>query len=171
MAPAPVGRGEGSSALSMSWLSRLLPREEVRVERAFIAKAGWVWKRSRYLRLWRRRWLILTIDSQLLTFEDEMQSTGATDHFVLRSAPPAVHPKGHLQIEVGSASRRRTLIQRQPVLRASDEEAFQRTVTISLDSGVKGNDEWVRAMTDVLSARPGRGNAGRFNDDWEDVEF
>merc|ERR1740139_629026 len=72
---------DDASALSARWLSKLLPRQDIRVSAANIAHEGWVWKRSRYLMLWRRRWMILCLDGKLLTFEDSSQHGGATEQF------------------------------------------------------------------------------------------
>jgi len=72
-------------ALSMSCLSRVLPRRYIGVMPAHVAHEGWVYKKSLHLKLWRSRWMILTVDRQLLTFEGEQQSKGATGHFLVNS--------------------------------------------------------------------------------------
>merc|ERR1719444_649156 len=86
--------GSTYDASSLEWISRLRPRSAVRVDRAHIAYEGWVWKKSKHLSVSRRRWLVLAVDGQLLTFEDDRQTSGATGRWILSGEPPALYNGG-----------------------------------------------------------------------------
>merc|ERR1719205_171244 len=91
-------------ALSLSWFSKIQPRIDVRVDRAHVLYEGWLWKESRHLHMWRKRWAVLTNSKELLTFEDEMQHGGAMDRFsVVRLLPPGTD--GRILLEVACPSK------------------------------------------------------------------
>jgi len=156
---------EREHAMSMHWLAHLFPKEAIRIDAASIAHEGWVWKRSRHLGLWRKRWMVLTIDRHLLTFEDDNQRSGATDHFSLTSfssRPLSLPAKMMLsddqgevvrpvEVEVAYPSKRVKLLRNFGMY--SDAEDGLRAMTCSFDAGEKGNREWTAALQNVFSRR------------------
>mmetsp|Transcript_35948 Transcript_35948/g.99017 ORF Transcript_35948/g.99017 Transcript_35948/m.99017 type:complete len:171 (-) Transcript_35948:88-600(-) len=158
-----------SEAPSLSWISRMMPRESVRVDRASVIREGWVWKKSRRLGLWRRRWMVLTTDGQLVTFEDESQQHGATDRFVVRQPPPLqlcpdaglnaptaqangdAKREGALCIEVEYASKRRAMQQMFSKTQDVDGTVHNlRPTTLIIDAGQFENRRWTEALREVF---------------------
>merc|ERR1719408_416056 len=66
-----------------------------------VVAAGWVWKKSRHLRQWRRRWLVLT-ESQLATYKEprDAKPTEAinADNFQATEAPTEQDRAGSLTV-------------------------------------------------------------------------
>mmetsp|Transcript_13963 Transcript_13963/g.30383 ORF Transcript_13963/g.30383 Transcript_13963/m.30383 type:complete len:218 (-) Transcript_13963:31-684(-) len=155
-----------SDPISLPWLSRMLPREDVRVEQAEIAHEGWVWKRSRHLKLWRRRWMVLTTDGQLFTFEDSTQRGGATEH--VYGCQPLVSPRqasssagsdssgasseegfeNPVAIQVVYLSRRRALLSK--FSSKTDLDPLRET-TFYVDAGPSSNTRWAKVLHEVFS--------------------
>merc|ERR1719352_2242613 len=139
--------GEREHAMSMYWIAHLFPKEAIRIDTASIVHQGWVWKRSRHLGLWRKRWMVLTIDRHLLTFEDEMQRSGATDHFVVKSV--LTEGEGPVEVEVTYPSIRRSFLQKLGMYQEYGAEL--KTASCFFDAGEKENREWCRALQGSLN--------------------
>mmetsp|Transcript_146007 Transcript_146007/g.257424 ORF Transcript_146007/g.257424 Transcript_146007/m.257424 type:complete len:171 (-) Transcript_146007:175-687(-) len=138
-------------ANSMGWITALIPNEAIRVDRASVAHEGWVWKQSRHMKLWRKRWMILTIDRQLLTFEDENQRGGATDHFFMVDVPRPADDQGELpvEVEVEYPSKRKAALNLLSFGRFGDAESMRR-VRLCFDAGRHENRTWVRSLQQVM---------------------
>mmetsp|Transcript_64967 Transcript_64967/g.145946 ORF Transcript_64967/g.145946 Transcript_64967/m.145946 type:complete len:191 (-) Transcript_64967:16-588(-) len=146
-------------ALSLRVASRWLPwvREAIRPSHASVASAGWVWKRSRHFRLWRRRWLILTWEGELLSFEDDSQSGGATERFLLRdqSEPPNLAHSGAILLEVDSVCKLDATLRRLGLRwGAAHHDPVVRTVALSIDAGPSANAQWCDMLRQVLRSKP-----------------
>jgi len=142
----PSAHHEG---FNLDWLSRMRPRSAVRVDRAAVACEGWVWKKSKHLSVWRSRWMVLAVDGQLLTFEDDGQHSGATARFIVSDVPSSID-LGNLAepftIEVKYPSKRRAAML-MAGLKGVEE---LRTATLVIDAGPAGNKEWRKRLRETF---------------------
>eukprot|EP00747_Dinoflagellata_sp_TGD_P165165 gnl/TRDRNA2_/TRDRNA2_186085_c0_seq1.p1 gnl/TRDRNA2_/TRDRNA2_186085_c0~~gnl/TRDRNA2_/TRDRNA2_186085_c0_seq1.p1 ORF type:complete len:205 (+),score=36.29 gnl/TRDRNA2_/TRDRNA2_186085_c0_seq1:50-664(+) len=142
----PAEGTDDARTMSMDWLSRLLPRENIRVEPCAVVHEGWVWKRSRHLKLWRKRWMMLTVDMELLTFEDSSQRGGATERFFLNGVRPAeVRSDGLLELEARYVSKRNEMVRNLHLERFSDLDPL-RSTHLLIDAGPQHNRAWCQAL-------------------------
>merc|ERR1719345_737610 len=100
--------------------------------------------------------MVLTIDRDLLTFEDDMQRGGATEHFSVTNVPPEAYMLAEacqdpVEIQVAYPSKRRAFLQKLGMYQQLGDE--MRTVRYSFDAGEKYNREWCKALQGTLSAR------------------
>jgi len=148
---------EREHAMSLHWLAHLFPKEAIRIDAASIAHEGWVWKRSRHLGLWRKRWMVLTIDRHLVTFEDDRQRSGATEHFAVKSVAAETFATSEdtcvrpVEVEVTYPSRRTALLRNLGM--HADFEDNMRSCSCAFDAGMRGNREWCQALHSILSQR------------------
>eukprot|EP00928_Gymnodinium_smaydae_P063048 TRINITY_DN46746_c0_g1_i1.p1 TRINITY_DN46746_c0_g1~~TRINITY_DN46746_c0_g1_i1.p1 ORF type:complete len:204 (+),score=38.30 TRINITY_DN46746_c0_g1_i1:80-691(+) len=159
---------QGNDAVAMAWLSRLLPRERLRAGAASVMHEGWVYKRSRHLGLWRRRWMVLTFEHELLTFEDDTQRGGITERLRApqlqealavasggsSSATPGVGvgEGAPVVVEGVRESRRRRLLKR--LLPGLASGASGSRMRLRFDAGESANRYWRQCLRG--SSRAGR---------------
>eukprot|EP00437_Effrenium_voratum_P019058 CAMPEP_0181455104 /NCGR_PEP_ID=MMETSP1110-20121109/30585_1 /TAXON_ID=174948 /ORGANISM="Symbiodinium sp., Strain CCMP421" /LENGTH=167 /DNA_ID=CAMNT_0023579477 /DNA_START=30 /DNA_END=533 /DNA_ORIENTATION=+ len=146
-------RESSHGVMGLAWLPKLLPKLDVRVRPAEVALAGWVWKRSTYLHLWRRRWLVLTVNGHLVSYEDERQS-GATGCFRILSLSPSsrngdVDDIMLAEVEVPS-QRAAALLHFGFGAGSHNDDAPSRRMQLGLDAGPRNNLMWEKAIAAVL---------------------
>eukprot|EP00929_Paragymnodinium_shiwhaense_P002019 TRINITY_DN102215_c0_g1_i1.p1 TRINITY_DN102215_c0_g1~~TRINITY_DN102215_c0_g1_i1.p1 ORF type:complete len:188 (-),score=27.38 TRINITY_DN102215_c0_g1_i1:130-693(-) len=153
-----------ASTLSGRWLTRFLTREDVMVTDSDVVHEGWVQKRSRYLRLWRRRWMILTRAGELLTFEHEStRGCGhATGRFLLRGHPKLEdlgQESEHVLLTVAVQSSLVSCLLKATAAVGGEVPDVQgkRTVNLRFDAG-DGNGRWHHELSKFMAVWESRQN-------------
>mmetsp|Transcript_74396 Transcript_74396/g.206566 ORF Transcript_74396/g.206566 Transcript_74396/m.206566 type:complete len:160 (-) Transcript_74396:8-487(-) len=137
----------------MSWSSGWIPRETLWVDRATVVHEGWVWKRSRHLRIWKRRWMVLTLNAELFSFEDDTFHRGATERFsVVDVRPVELCVDEPVHAHVTSSCKLNLALQYLGLGRhVSTYIEPKRATAISFDAGPSANGQWRYALQEVLT--------------------
>ena len=110
--------------------------------------------------------MVLAVDGQLMTFEDDGQRSGATGNFIVCCVhPSAAHESGgaapSFSVEVKYGSKRRAAMRMLGILKDSlDEE--ERKVTIVIEAGPAGNMQWQKMLSQI-SRRPSQQTVSSFD--------
>jgi len=118
---------------------------------------GWVYKRSRHLGVWRRRWMVLEASGLIRCFPDETSSREATSEFRIPNGMANLHRRsdGVLALAVRYMSRRhKCLRQLRKIcglqnLRDADSTA---PMVLVFDAGAAGNNDWSQALARTFAS-------------------
>eukprot|EP00419_Tripos_fusus_P022897 CAMPEP_0172716248 /NCGR_PEP_ID=MMETSP1074-20121228/68004_1 /TAXON_ID=2916 /ORGANISM="Ceratium fusus, Strain PA161109" /LENGTH=504 /DNA_ID=CAMNT_0013540905 /DNA_START=89 /DNA_END=1602 /DNA_ORIENTATION=- len=115
---------------------------------------GWVFKRSRHLGVWRRRWMVLEASGLIRCFPGEAGTTEATSEFRVQHGLEHLRrlSDGVLALPVGYMSRRqKCLRQLRNLCGLQSLESTARTVLV-FDAGAAANDNWSQALARTVAS-------------------
>jgi hypothetical protein len=148
-----IGEAPGTSACSSA--IQASPSPHTVVDNRATLHEGWVYKRSRHLGVWRRRWMVLEPSGLIRCFSDDTSSREATSEFRIPNGTADLHRRsdGVLALNVRCKSRKlQCLLKFRKVCGLQHLSDTIRTVLV-FDAGAAGNDEWSQALAKTF-ARP-----------------
>jgi len=115
---------------------------------------GWVYKRSRHLGVWRRRWMVLEASGLIRCFPDETSSREATSEFRIPDGMANIHRRadGVLALAVRYRSRgHMCLLKLKKICGLQNLCGTTHTVLV-FDAGAAGNVDWSQALARTFAS-------------------